>query len=294
MDSYRSLDSTMVEAVVDSAMVEHARDTTMVGSELPELPAESKAFLDDLEKVMAPVVDTLQAEFASIRSLPDVQERDAAIQRLERRWYRMQDDELDRLLELSAFTSRMWIASLQRADTAFESRVREILAKGGKSLDYCEGFSAGVDIGARMDLVLVAASPALAERLRLQHQETFTLVYNDAGITAPMDTLVGRILGWERFSRSFPGTPHAAWADTIRAGYLSSLVGGTTNTPSFDKEVPDPEFLEAWKRLAADSDGPSGQVMREWLQVLESGKWRLTPRARAWLGQRGYSLEEFK
>ena len=248
----------------------------------------AQEFLARLQDAMRPVRDTLRLEFDRIRQLTGAGPRDSAILDLRSRWGRVQEVPLQELLDQSAFTSRMWIDSLKRADTAFERQVRQILGSGGKYLEYNEGFSSEADLGARADLVDSVASPALAERLRMEHLESFTGVYNDAGIIAPLDTLVGRIQGWEAFARRYAGTPSAAWAESVRKGYLYSLLCGATNTSAFDNGVPGEEFVRAWKRLAAGPDGASRSLVREWLRILDAENGRLTPKARKWLGERGF------
>ncbi|QQS04312.1 MAG: hypothetical protein IPK50_18775 [Fibrobacterota bacterium] len=277
-------DSVMVESVVDSMESEPRRDSAAVH----ESPGDGRAFLKSLEEAMVPVRDTLVLEFARIRRLPNVAQRDSAILELKDRWGRIQQSQLQNLLDQSAFTSRMWIDSLKSSDTAFKRKVRQILCSGGKYLEYNEGFTTEADLGARPDLVDSVASPSLSERLRREHEESKTGVYNDAGIIVPLDTLVGRIQGWEAFARKFPGTPSAAWAESVRKGYLYSLLCGATNTSAFDNGVPGEEFVRAWNRLAAGPDGASRSLVREWLKILEAENGRLTPKARKWLGERGF------
>lgn len=277
-------DSVMVKAVIDSSGFDSRQDSASG----QQLPGDGQAFLNSLEAAMVPVRDTLILEFARIRRLPKVAERDSAILVLNGRWGRVQESQLQKLLDQSAFTSRMWIDSLKRADTAFERQVRHILCSGGKYLEYNEGFTAEVDLGARPDLVDSVASPSLSERLRKEHEESKTGVYNDAGIIVPLDTLVGRIQGWEAFARKYPGTPSAAWAESVRKGYLYSLLCGATNTSAFDNGVPGEEFVRAWKGLASGPDGASRSLVREWLRILDAENGRLTPKARRWLGERGF------
>lgn len=279
-----STDSVLVEAGSDPVRSDSAQASIAMRS--PSV--ESQAFLKSLEEAMVPVRDTLLLEFARIRRLPNVSERDSAILELNGRWGRIQESRLQNLLDQSAFTSRMWIDSLKSSDTAFERNVRQILCSGGKYLEYNEGFTTEADLGARPDLVDSVASPSLSERLRREHEESKTGVYNDAGIIVPLDTLVGRIQGWESFARKYPGTPSAAWAESVRKGYLYSLLCGATNTSAFDNGVPGEEFVIAWNRLATGPDGASRSLVREWLKILEAENGRLTPKARKWLGERGF------
>lgn len=279
----------------DTVAVEAARK--LVESPLPaesvdsQLDSSAEEYLRRLGAVMRPMRDSLRMEFDRIHGLANVVQRDSAIAQLEERWRELEGADLSGFLTESAFTSRMWVDSIKSADTAFLRRVRQILASGGLFLAYSEGFYFDVDLGARGDLIAPVASTAFAEFLRLVHQGNSTLVHNDAGIVAPLDTLVGRIQGLEAFARAFPGTDHAEQADTLQSFYLHSLICGEQNTRAFINDKPDRDFLAAWRHLAAGPDGPSRRLMRNWLAVLKSEKGRLTPRAKAWLEQRGYSPE---
>lgn len=255
------------------------------------LDSAAEEYLGRLRSVLRPMRDTLKQEFDQIRRLPSVLQRDSAIQELNERWGVAQQEELGELLSDSAFTTRMWIDSIKGADTVFLRRVRRILASGGMFLGYSEGFYTESDLGARGDLIGATASMAFAEFLHLVHRGNSTLVHNDAGIVAPLDTLVGRIQGLEAFARAFPGTDYAERADTLQSFYLHSLICGEQNTRAFINDKPDRDFLAAWRHLAVGPDGPSRRLMRNWLAVLKSEKGRLTPRAKAWLEQRGYSPE---
>ena len=140
------------------------------------------------------------------------------------------------------------------SDAGLKSALQELFDRGYKLVIPEGNYQAVIDYGAYA-AIATYLPPDLAAYVEIMARESAQRMLNDGGIIIPLDEVITRALGCEKFMITYGTSQKAEQVSTIYSGYIDAYFFGMDNTPVFDYETKrlSQAFLDSYQRNVSDS-----------------------------------------